>query len=60
MLPQQPNGAPAPPPVQLLLTGREALTRYRVRNIALNEGLAPSLVLAPSDIERYLAMPDSD
>lgn len=43
---------------QLLLTGRQALERYRVRNIVLNEGLAPYFVIEPSDIERYLRMSD--
>jgi hypothetical protein len=58
-LPPAPDGTPVDPPVALLLTGREALTRYRDRNIALNETcLAPNLILHPVDIERYLAMSD--
>ena len=45
---------------QLLLTGREALTRYRAENIVLNEGcMGPYLTLEPADIERYLAMSDN-
>jgi hypothetical protein len=43
---------------QLLLTGRQALTRYHDKTIALNEGLAPYFVLEPADIARYLLMSD--
>jgi len=43
---------------QLLLTGRQALERYRDQGIVLNAGLAPYFTLDPSDITRYLAMSD--
>jgi len=43
---------------QLVLTGRQALQRYHDKSIALNEGLAPYIVLEADDITRYLAMTD--
>ena len=44
---------------QLLLTGRQALTRCHDAGVVLNPGLAPYITLDPDEIARYLAMSDN-
>jgi len=43
---------------QLLLTGRQALERYKDQGIVLNAGLAPYFTLSPEDVAHYLTLSD--